>query len=195
MPRTESGLHGDIFFLVMLFLLLPPSFSEPVDHLGLSEEPIIYVYQMTQIRVSYTNQALSKLKSPAPSHTSSSSPNHLGQESHTPLFLLSLGGSQPPYFPSLTHQAKGSQSRLGEAGGEREGLFSCRGLRECLAAHEQNPFCFQECRVSAAVSLVSQETRVRNCPFLVNFNEVPFPQRGGKPSFKRQRQLLLGKIA
>lgn len=129
MPRTESGLHGDIFFLVMLFLLLPPAFSEPVDHLGLSEEPIIYVYQMTQMRGSYTNQALSKLKSPAPSHTSISSPNQLGQAPHTPLFLLSLGGSQPPYFPSLTHQAKGSQSSLRDASGEREGLSSCRGVR------------------------------------------------------------------
>lgn len=174
MPRTESGLHGDIFFLVMLFLLLSPSFSEPMDHLGLSEEPIIYVYQMTQMRGSYTNQALSKLKSPAPSHTSISSPNHLGQAPHTPLFLLSLGGSQPPYFPSLTHQAKGSQSSLREASGEKEGLSSCRGVRECLTVHEQNLFCFQECRVLAAVSLVSRETHVKNCPFLVNFNEVPF---------------------
>ena len=55
----------------MLFLLFSPRAlfcHEPMDGPGLTEDPIVYVHQMTQKRVTCTDQALYKLKPSAPSH-------------------------------------------------------------------------------------------------------------------------------
>lgn len=78
---------------------------------------------------------------------------------------------------------------------KEEASQGSKGVRKgVLSVHEQKLFCFQKCWVLAALSLASQETHVRNCPFLVNINEVPFLQGGGKPSFKRQKLFSFGKI-
>ena len=49
---VQSGLQGDLFSFVMLFLWLSaraPSFQEPVDHLGFSEEPMFHIYPIVQM--------------------------------------------------------------------------------------------------------------------------------------------------
>lgn len=74
MPSTQSGLYGGVLFLVMLLLLFSPRAlfcHEPTDHPGLTEDPIIYVHQMIQKRVTCTDQALYKLKPSAPSNPTS----------------------------------------------------------------------------------------------------------------------------